>query len=386
MVRPNAGDSGSNLHQLEGINPSELQISYLENVRIPGEAIGIELCNKENLSKLTLHWTMDKDVLGALVPPNGLKHLELNGYSSISFPNWFMDITHYLPILVSFKLKNLLSCSSLPPLGQLPNLKELYLERLSSIAKIGGDFCGRKRAFLQLSRFTLLKMERLEEWTTTYCSEVGTEEFMCPVLDELVISNCPRLRLKPCPPIFRRWTISHSDEVLNSGDEEGNFSHFNNSTPRTRFLVWSQSYYCGSWRLLGHLPTLQELEIKRPSQMTSLPESVRQLASLRFLELYKCNDISVLPEWLGDLKSLERLRILGCGKIKSMPPSVQQLTKLPELKQWCESEENKSKLAHVKDIVSYSSYTDTPCYVYSLQIPLYFCIYMTLAQENKNKR
>jgi Leucine-rich repeat (LRR) protein len=297
VVRPNDGDSGSNLHQLEGINPSELQISYLENVRIPGEAIGIELCNKENLSKLTLHWTMEadpvlnKDVLGALVPPNGLKHLELNGYSSISFPNWFMDITHYLPILVSVKLKNLLSCSSLPP-----NLKELYLERLSSIAKIGGDFCGRKRAFLQLSRFTLLKMERLEEWTTTYCSEDGTEEFMCPVLDELVISNCPRLRLKPCPPIFRRWTISHSDEVLNSGDEEGNFSHFNSSTPRTRLVVWSKSYYCGSWGLLGHLPTLQELEIKRPSHMTSLPESMRQLASLCFLELYKCNDISVLPE------------------------------------------------------------------------------------------
>jgi hypothetical protein len=47
VVRPNYGDSGSNLHQLEGINPSELQISYLENVRIPGEAIGIEFCNKE---------------------------------------------------------------------------------------------------------------------------------------------------------------------------------------------------------------------------------------------------------------------------------------------------------------------------------------------------
>jgi hypothetical protein len=49
---------------------------------------------------------LNKDVLGALVPPNGLKHLELNGYSSTRFPNWFMDITHYLPILVSDKLKN----------------------------------------------------------------------------------------------------------------------------------------------------------------------------------------------------------------------------------------------------------------------------------------
>jgi Leucine-rich repeat (LRR) protein len=105
--------------------------------------------------------------------------------------------------------------------------------------------------------------------------------------------------------------------------------------------------------------------------MISLPESIRQLASLRFLGLLKCNSISMLPEWLGDLKSLESIRILDCNKIRSMPSSVQQLKKLqklciamnPELKQWCEYEENRKKLAHVKDIVSYTIHF-APCCVY----------------------
>ncbi|RLN04264.1 hypothetical protein C2845_PM13G09120 [Panicum miliaceum] len=95
-VLPNSGDSGSNLLRLKGINPSELEILHLENVRIPGETNEIEyggeemkaeeviktrnhMHNKENLSKLRLQWHMgsqrtlnDKDVMAELVPPSGL--------------------------------------------------------------------------------------------------------------------------------------------------------------------------------------------------------------------------------------------------------------------------------------------------------------------------
>jgi hypothetical protein len=38
--------------------------------------------------------------MAELVPPSGLKHLELVGYSSISFPYWLMAIPRYLPNLV----------------------------------------------------------------------------------------------------------------------------------------------------------------------------------------------------------------------------------------------------------------------------------------------
>jgi len=65
-----------------------------------------------------------------------------------------------------------------------------------------------------------------------------------------------------------------------------------------------------------------------------------------------------LPERLGDLTSLTVLVLHDCNGIKSLPESIQQLTCLfkleiidcPELVQWCKSEENKMKLAHIKKI------------------------------------
>jgi len=75
-----------------------------------------------------------------------------------------------------------------------------------------------------------------------------------------------------------------------------------------------------------------------------------------------------LPERLGDLTSLTVLVLHDCNGIKSLPESIQQLTCLfkleiidcPELVQWCKSEENKMKLAHIKDIIldDYYSYND----------------------------
>jgi Leucine-rich repeat (LRR) protein len=102
--------------------------------------------------------------------------------------------------------------------------------------------------------------------------------------------------------------------------------------------------------------------------IASLPESMRQLASLRLLRLSYCSDLSIVPEWLGDLKSLEVLCIWGCRRITSLPSSIQQLTNLQKLEisddnrsltEWSQSKENKMKLAHIKYIVSvlvYASY------------------------------
>jgi Leucine-rich repeat (LRR) protein len=374
VVHPEDGGGCSNLHKLADTNPDELEISCLENVRTLEEAQGVGLCNKEKLLKLTFHWSKkadaleDSEVLGELVPPRGLEHLKIEGYRSRSFPKWIMSISDYLPNITSVVLQDLPACSILPPLGQLPKLKELNLARLNSIRKITGDLCGGQRAFLQLSRFILEDMKDLEEWNTTYFGEDGTEEFMFPVLHKLVIYSCPRLRLKPCPPIFHSWRIEgNNDEVLNSGEEGDNFGHFNSSARRTKLSVYSIPWYRGGWRLLHHLPTLRELYITNVNLITSLPESMRQLASLRLLRLSYCSYLSIVPEWLGDLKSLEVLRIWGCRRITSLPSSIQQLTNLQlleisdnrSLTEWSQSKENKMKLAHIKHIVSvlvYASY------------------------------
>jgi len=53
------------------------------------------------------------------------------------------------------------------------------------------------------------------------------------------------------------------------------------------------------------------------------------------------------------------LKVLNCNGINALPESIRQLTCLrlleindcPELVQWCKSEENKIKLAHIREIV-----------------------------------
>jgi hypothetical protein len=114
------GDGGSNLHELEDKNPSELGIICLERLRVRGEASAIQLRNKENLSRLKLEWTFmdprgleDKDVLGELAPPIGLKHLVLIGYASISFPKWKASQKSVVMIFVLAN-EHSLSCQGSP--------------------------------------------------------------------------------------------------------------------------------------------------------------------------------------------------------------------------------------------------------------------------------
>jgi len=114
----------SNLHLLKGIHVSELRICCLEKVRSLEEATKVMLSDKNYLSVLTLAWSTkravqileDKDLLEHLVPPTGLKSMCLQGYSSTSFPSWLMCISRHLTNLVSIELRDLPTCSYLPPL------------------------------------------------------------------------------------------------------------------------------------------------------------------------------------------------------------------------------------------------------------------------------
>ncbi|WVZ50148.1 hypothetical protein U9M48_001434 [Paspalum notatum var. saurae] len=352
------------LQLLEGAHHiSELRILSLENASCLEEASKAKLMNKHNLSKLTLSWTTgvnrhlnDGDLLEQLVPPRGLEHLFLEGYGCTRFPGWVMDISGHLTNLISIVLRNLPNCSNLPPLGQLPCLEKLSLSHLPNIKKIGWEFCGGKGTFRRLSSFEITVMEGLEEWNTTDSAEDGVEDVMFPVLDSLTIRLCPRLRLKPCPLTFRECEITMSNQVISSFEEAHKISHHTYSTRATKLKLWGM--HCQSIEVFHHFSALQVLEISFCDKLMSLPESIRHLTSLQSLTLDACGGISALPEWLGDLSSLKTFKIIGCQSIKSLPSCINQLKELEKLqirqnrklKEWCESEENKIKLAHINVI------------------------------------
>ncbi|CAO2145154.1 unnamed protein product [Urochloa humidicola] len=364
-VRPDNVRGHSNLHLLEDDNPVELDIVSLENVRFVEEAQRLKMLTKQNLLSLKLAWTpgayrhlVDRDLLGQLVPPLSLQDLSIRGYSSPSIPSWFMAISDHLPNLTNIEIVDLPTCAKIPPLGQLPYLEKLYLSRLHSITKIDRGICGGKGAFPRLAEFKVASMEGLEEWYTTYPGKDGVEEFMFPMLDKLYIYYCPRLRLKPCPPKCRVFDIVDSDQVISSLEELQTSSHRGSSTLTTSLAIIDSKRH--SWNLFHDFPALEELDFWRCTHMACLLEGMLQLSSLETLRLDMCDSISALPEWLGSISSLKNLDFWGCTSIKSLPACIQKLTKLQklrirrnqELQQWCESEENKAKLAHIH-IIAY---------------------------------
>ncbi|CAL4994030.1 unnamed protein product [Urochloa decumbens] len=406
QVQADSHDSSSNLVLLQDVNHYNLVISKLENVKSVQEARSIKLTEKQIMKELEVNWTEDAgrfvedmDVLGGLVPPITLEYLTINGYNSVRFPEWFVDIAFHLPNLVRVSMSNLPMCNSLPPLGQLPNLRTLYLTRMNGISKIDWEFCGGSRPFPKLEYFALHEMESLKVWyTTNPCDEDRVSKFMFPNLRDLSIEDCPNLRIKPCPcraaevwniylsgfkvPMYH-WRLLHDVTDLTKLSIL-NCSDLSSSSEITRALSSLQSLTLDhnhqpelpNWlgqleslknltirsselkalQWLGDLTSLQRLEIRCPN-LNYLPESIGRLASLNELYIRDCNGITSLPESIGALTSLKELNISYCECITSLPESIQQLTKLErlityfckELAKWYEAEENKMKLTHIKE-------------------------------------
>jgi hypothetical protein len=97
------------------------------------EAKTANLKEKRHLRSLELSWDSednndtyvsdDENLLEGLQPHHTLKKLKVEGYRGVSFPSWLPSVTS----LVELKISNSM-CQHLPPLYQLPSLRELFLE------------------------------------------------------------------------------------------------------------------------------------------------------------------------------------------------------------------------------------------------------------------
>ncbi|VAH98667.1 unnamed protein product [Triticum turgidum subsp. durum] len=391
----------TNLGLLVHVNPDRLAISKLENVKSPEEARSVKLIEKHRIEDLSLSWfdpqakrcVDDMELLRELMPPTALQKFLISGYISASFPDWLMSIGNYLPNILQMEMYNMPNCKSFPPLAQLPpNLRVLTLKR----------------------------MESLEEWNTTL--SIGEDELMFRKLEKVNIHYCPRLRIKPHLPRAASWSIHECDNVLISWAEGVSRNVASSSSVAIEFSKvplhrWrllhhlpAISYLCIaccsdltgspeiSWALrslkslrlkylaqselsgwVGELSSLLQLVITQCKNLEELPDSMRQLKQLQSLTLDTCCSLRQLPLWLGELTSLKKLIIWKCSAITTLPNSIQQLTNLqeleihgcPNLEQWCEAEENKTKLAHIEQKVGRGSYlcqraglpaTDVPHY------------------------
>ncbi|KAF8731009.1 hypothetical protein HU200_016889 [Digitaria exilis] len=261
----------------------------------------------------------------------------------------------FFQTLTSMNMRNLPSCDNLPPLGLLPNLKNLSIIQMQMIKKVDVHLYGGSRAFPRLVNFTIVDMKCLEEWNT----EDGLNEPAFPCLSSVEIKCCPRLRIKPhLPRSINTLKVHSSDKVMLS-------SRRNNrglvaASAVTSLHVERCMVPLHHWSLLRHLPSLKHLEITKCSDITcsSLTDFVQGLTSLRtptvrssfvpVLTLPEGVDLTSLMELkitdykfvnvLPDLKYLTRLELNFCTCIKTLPDSIQLLTCLQTLTvRYCKS-------------------------------------------------
>ncbi|KAL5980747.1 hypothetical protein ACLOJK_028657 [Asimina triloba] len=243
----------------------KLEIKKLENVTEAVDAEQANLTNKPFIDHLSLEWSKDRDwstrdegleeeLVEGLQPHPSLKILKLDGYMGTHFPSWMMKMDTCLSNLTALYLRNCRRCSILPPLGHLPFLSYLEIEKMDQVEQMGAEMGG---GFPSLKEFCLSSMSSLTSMPRGMLQALTQ-------LEDLRIAGCDQL-------------VTLEDEVLPS--------------------------------------TLKHLEFSHCLNLKSLPRTPHALTSLQYLTIENCPRVASLPEE-GLPSSLERLGIVGCPMLK----------------------------------------------------------------------
>ncbi|GAU38262.1 hypothetical protein TSUD_119420 [Trifolium subterraneum] len=330
----------------------KLCIRNLHNVIDVNEACHANLKSKEHLEKLELYWDKnfedsprdkdvldalqpssprDKDVLDALQPSSiNLKKLTIGSYGGTSFPSWLGDSSFSNMVYLCIGFCDY--CVALPPLGQLPSLKDLSIKGMSILETIGPEFYGLLgggsnspfQPFPSLEHLEFSFMCNWKEWLP-----FGGSKFPFPRLKTLKLENCQELRGHlPCHlSSIEEITIIGCDRLL--------------ATPPTMHVLSSVKSLmvhsrASEWALFesDSACLLQRVEIRNFQMMFSLPKMFMSTTCLQHLELYCIPSLTAFPDE-GLPTSLQSLLIDDCENLAFLPPETwSKYTSLVSLELW----------------------------------------------------
>ncbi|KAK4564518.1 hypothetical protein RGQ29_006549 [Quercus rubra] len=317
------------------------------------------LKDKQRLSELELYWNPedydgvrasdDENSMDSLQPHQSLKSLEVDGYIGVRFSSWLSFLTN----LVELRICNCKKCKYLPPLYQLPSLRELSLRNMDALEymtdgdmndEISASLASPSTFFPSLKTLILVRCRNLKGWwrsvdkgneaTTTSTISSSTNHYhqhmpYFPRLSSLFLDNCPKMTCMPLFPNLEEvlWLSNSSWKALEETIE------MNNRGGRASSFPSSSSSSSSSFS-----PPLSKLKLLRLTlELESLPEEwFKNLTSLERLDIRYCPNLTSLPEGMSHLTSLQRLDIRGC----------------PQLKQRCEKEngEDWDKISHIPNL------------------------------------
>ncbi|KAB2607320.1 disease resistance RPP13-like protein 1 [Pyrus ussuriensis x Pyrus communis] len=372
------------LSQLRGT----LCLSRLENVTDVEDARRANLKCKERLDLLVLEWSRSRDtretestVLGMLEPHRKIKELTIKSYAEKKFSSWVGG--SFFSNMVLVRLEECNNCLSLPPLGQLPQLKELYIRGMNAVESVGAEFYG--ECVLAFPLLEILEFVDMQHWKVWLPFQLDHGSGVFPCLERLSIKKCSKLegKLPEKLDLLAKLEIVKCEElvvsianykqlrqinidgckVLVHTDAKVEFELleslwlsnisevmslqtgelFRKGLSKVRDLKISGcEKLTSSWknegRLLQRLTCLGRLKIEDNSRLVEeLGEEAEELLQLQILEcklecleLKKCKNLLKLPKGLNQLSSLQALRIYECSSLVSfpdvgLPPSLKNI-------------------------------------------------------------
>ncbi|KAK6930495.1 Leucine-rich repeat, partial [Dillenia turbinata] len=359
-------DACGNLNELNGLDLiGKLEIKNLEFVKNLEGVHEAKLYEKLNLHSLSLLWGREVDtgppstlteVLESLKPPRNLKVLEITAFRGSIFPSWMKNSA--LLNLVKVSLTHC-SCRELPPLGQLPYLKALYVRGMFGVQVIGYEFYGEGpvKGFPSLQQLEFYDMPNLLEWKSFKVEEnvslIDIEESSgskqaFPCLEMLTIKGFSMLSELPFFPNLKSLAICNSNKmlfyslvnftsltslILNEFEEPNILPNGLGNLPSIGKLTIYDCHDLISLLEEGvrGFPALEQLSILYCDKLTSLPIGLTYLTSLQKLIILECQNLAHIPESINYISSLKELVIEGCPKLSSLPESLFDLTGLESL-------------------------------------------------------
>ncbi|XP_070674094.1 putative disease resistance RPP13-like protein 1 [Malus domestica] len=309
--------TGSSIGELRELSHLRGKISILNLQNVVG-AIDALLKDKKDLNEVELAWGDDvsddsvkeRYVLERLQPSVNLVKLTIRCYGGISFPSWVGDSS--FSNLQVMRLIDCDNCSSLPPVGQLPALKELYVEGMKSVVSVGVELYGGNQTFQSLEKLEFSSMPEWEEWLP---SPSGGESPDFPRLKELKLSECPKLRgnLPTHLPSLKTLYV-YKCEVLH---ENRASNTLNTESLRGSLEILTIRGCPGLSLLLESTETLLSLQMLCITSVDIkwLPQMVHNSNRLQSLTLWRCSSLLSFPT-NGLPTTLTSLRIISCEKLE----------------------------------------------------------------------
>ncbi|KAM0017243.1 putative P-loop containing nucleoside triphosphate hydrolase, leucine-rich repeat domain superfamily [Helianthus debilis subsp. tardiflorus] len=329
-------ESGSEITKLNDfkIQCGKISILGLEKVQ---NAVHVHDANfsQKRLSELELIWSdelydsrdgmLEKEVLNELKPyDDKLKKLKIRSYGGLEFPKWVGD-----PLFLHLKhvpVSGCKRCTSLPPLAQLPSLKELFINGLYEVEVVDFGLFEAGRTFPSLEILRFEDMRGWKKWYGVVFPRLRKLEIhSCPNLIEITLEALPLLNvlnISKCDSGVLRKLVQVASSIIKL--EIKRISGLND-------VVWRG--------VIEYLVAVKDLTIWKCNEVKYLWESEavasKVLANLTNLKITRCDSLLSLGEKEQDddncrsifLTSLRILKVLNCKNMErcSCPYSVEEL-------------------------------------------------------------